>query len=48
MRVKHTIINFDKNQIDKIIESISKHIKMILRKKGNRIRYGASLLNILV
>ena len=38
-RVKHTIINFDKNQIDKIIESMSKRIEMIVRKKGNRIKY---------
>ena len=38
-RVKHTIINFDKNQIDKIIESMSKRIEMIVCKKGNRIKY---------
>ena len=38
-RVKHTIINFDKNQIDKIIESMGKRIEMIVCKKGNRIRY---------
>ena len=38
-RVKHTIINFDKNQIDKIIESMSKRIEMIICKKGNRIKY---------
>ena len=38
-RVKHTIINFDKNQINKIIESMGKRIEMIVCKKGNRIRY---------
>lgn len=38
-RVKSTIINFDKNAIDKIIESMSKRIEMIIDKKGNRIRY---------
>ena len=38
-RVKHTIINFDKIQIDKIIKSMSKRIEMIVCKKGNRIKY---------
>lgn len=38
-RVKHTIINFDKNQIDKVIESMGKRIEMIVCKKGNRIKY---------
>ena len=33
-RVKHTIINFDKNKIDKIIESMSKCIEMIVCNKG--------------
>ena len=36
-RVKYTIINFDKNQIDQKKQSMSKPIEMIVCKEGNRI-----------
>jgi transposase len=38
-RVKSTILNFDNNVIDKIIESMSNRIEMVVNRKGSRIRY---------
>ncbi len=37
--VKSTILNFDNNVIDKIIESMSNCIEMVVNRKGSRIRY---------
>ena len=38
-RVKHAIINFDKNQIDKIIENMSKHIRFKLSTCTEKSQY---------
>lgn len=38
-RVKFTILHFDNNVIDKIIESMSNRIEMVVNRKGKRIRY---------
>ena len=36
-QVKSTILNFDNNVIDKIIESMSNRIEMVVNRKGSRI-----------
>ena len=38
-RVKATILNFDKNIIDKTIASMNKRIELIIEKKGGRTKY---------
>ena len=38
-RVKSTICNYPSKEIDKIIESMDKRVAMIIKAKGQRIRY---------
>ena len=38
-RVKETILNFPVATIDNIIESMDKRMNMIIKKKGQRLRY---------
>ena len=38
-RVKRTMLNFPKDIIDNIIESMDKRVAMVLKKRGERLRY---------
>ena len=38
-RVQSTILNFDNIVIDKIIESTSNRVELVVNRKGKRIRY---------
>ena len=38
-RVKHTLLNFPTKTVDNIIDSMPKRLKMVIKRKGQRIRY---------
>ena len=38
-RVKRTMLNFPKDVIDKIIKSMDKRVAMIIKRRGERLKY---------